>query len=106
MPLITEASYIAQDKQQHYWIATLNNGLYELYFEKDKEVLKNYTINSGIGLPSDFIIKIKPDTKGSTLWISTNQGLLKFDPIAKKVLSILKAAGIAGFVRDLNSLKQ
>ena len=90
VPLITEANYIAQDKQQHYWIATLNNGLYELYFEKDKEVLKNYTVNSGIGLPSDYILKIKTDIKDSTLWISTNQGLLKFDPIAKKVLSTLK----------------
>ena len=90
VPQITAANYITQDKMGHYWISTLNNGLYELYFEKDKEILKNYTINSGIGLPSDYILNIKPDIKDSTLWISTNQRLLKFDPIAKRVLSIFK----------------
>jgi ligand-binding sensor domain-containing protein len=82
-----EANYIAQDKAGHYWITTLNNGLYELYFEKGAEVLKNYTQNSGVGLGTDYLYKIKADPTDSTLWISTLTGLVKFDPFQKQVLS-------------------
>ena len=90
VPPLTTANFIAQDKSGHYWITTNNNGLYELYFEAGEEKLKNYTQNSGIGLPSDYLIKIKPDLKDSTLWISFNAGLLKFDPAHKKVITIFK----------------
>ena len=90
VPLLSSANYIAEDKLGHYWITTLNNGLYELYFQNDKEVLKNYTKNSAASLPTDYCIKIKPDLKDSTLWISTNAGLIKFDPVKKKVVCILK----------------
>ncbi len=84
---VPEANYIAQDKAGHYWITTINNGLYELYFEKGTEVLKNYTQNSGIGLGTDYLYKIKADPFDSTLWISTLTGLIKFDPFQKQVLS-------------------
>jgi ligand-binding sensor domain-containing protein/two-component sensor histidine kinase len=90
VPPLTTSNFIAQDKLGHYWIATNNNGLYELFFEAGKERLLNYTQNSGIGLPSDFLVKIKPDLKDSTLWISFNAGLLKFDPVHKKVITIFK----------------
>lgn len=90
VPLLTTSNFITQDKAGHYWISTNNNGLYELYFEGDKEVLKNYTQNSGIGLPSDYLIKIKPDLNDSSLWISFNAGLMKFDPVKKRVVTVLK----------------
>ena len=90
IPLLSSANYIAEDKLGHYWITTLNNGLYELYFENGKEVLKNYTKNNLTGLPTDYCLKIKPDLKDSSLWISTIVGIIKFDPIQKKVISILK----------------
>jgi ligand-binding sensor domain-containing protein len=84
---VPEANCIAEDKAGHYWITTINNGLYELYFEKGTEVLKNYTQNSGIGLGTDYLYKIKADPFDSTLWISTLTGLVKFDPFQKQVLS-------------------
>jgi ligand-binding sensor domain-containing protein len=84
---VPEANYIAQDRAGHYWITTISNGLYELYFEKGTEVLKNYTQNSGIGLGTDYLYKIKADPFDSTLWISTLTGLVKFDPFQKQVLS-------------------
>jgi ligand-binding sensor domain-containing protein/two-component sensor histidine kinase len=90
IPLLAASNFITQDKMGHYWITTNNNGLYELYFEKGKELLNNYTQNSGIGLPSDYFVKIKPDLKDSSLWISYNAGLVKFDPVNKKVLSVFK----------------
>lgn len=88
-PLMGAAAYIAEDKLQHYWIATLANGLYELYFEKGKTVLKNYTRNSGIGLPADYCWAIKQNPADSSLWVSNIAGLVKFDPVTKRVLTIL-----------------
>ncbi len=90
LPLLSNTNYITEDKLGHYWITTLSNGLYELYFEKDKEILKNYTKSNTTGLPTDYCIKIKSDLKDSSLWISTNAGIIKFDPVQKKVISILK----------------
>lgn len=90
IPAIAAANYIAQDNAGHFWITTRNNGLYELYFNEGKEQIKNYTQTSSIGIPSDYLLKIKKDNTGNVLWISYHAGLLKFDPIAKKVLSVLK----------------
>ncbi|MBK8953227.1 MAG: histidine kinase [Chitinophagaceae bacterium] len=90
VPMMTAANYIAEDRLHHFWIATTNNGLYELYFEKGgAAVWKNYTVNSGIGLPSDFCIKVKSSYTDSSLWISNGSGLLRFDPGQKKVMSII-----------------
>lgn len=89
VPLLTEVMYMAQDKKDHYWLATRNNGLYELFFTGDRPQWKNYTVNSGIGLPSDYNLKIRPDPADSTIWISNSTGLLKFDPFSKKVISVL-----------------
>ena len=90
LPLLSSTNYITEDKLGHYWITTLNNGLYELYFEDGKEVLKNYTKNDLTGMPTDYCLKIKPDQRDSSLWISTNAGIVKFNPVQKKVISIWK----------------
>ncbi len=82
------ASSIAQDKAGHYWIASVSNGLYELYFENGKEVLRNYTQNSNIGLATDYLYQVKADPYDSCLWINGHVGLMKFDPFAKQVLTL------------------
>lgn len=98
VPAMSETSYIAEDRQQHIWVATRNNGLYELYFENNRPVWKNYTVNSGIGLPSDFNSKIKQDPLDSCLWINNSLALLRFDPYQKKVLGIFDIQN--GFALD------
>ncbi len=89
VPVMGESQYIAEDKNGHIWVATINNGLYELYYDDGKEVWKNYTVNSGIGLPADYIRKIKLNPADSSLWLSNTAGLLKFDPVRKQVVSVL-----------------
>lgn len=98
IPPIGEAYYIAEDVQHHIWVSTRYNGLYELYFEKGKPKWENYTVGSGIGLPSDFNSKIKQDPLDSSLWINNVVGLLRFDPIRKKVLSTFNMQN--GFALD------
>ena len=98
MPLMGSSAYIEEDRLGHYWIATIANGLYEMYFENGKEILKNYTKNSGIGLPADYCKKIKQNPADSSLWISNITGLLKFDPIKKRVLTVMNQQN--GFSAD------
>ncbi len=89
VPVMGRTQYIAEDKRGHIWIATDANGIYEWYTEGGKEILRNYNRYSGIGLPVDYCWKIKADPRDSMLWISNTVGLLRFDPVAKRVVSIL-----------------
>lgn len=89
LPTITESRYIAEDRNGHIWVTTINNGLYELATENGKDAWKNYNINSGIGLPSDYCEKILRDPTDSILWISNGGGLLKFDPVQRRVVSVI-----------------
>jgi ligand-binding sensor domain-containing protein/two-component sensor histidine kinase len=89
MPDMGSSMFIAEDKQGHFWITTQNNGLYELWFENKEPIWRNYTVNSGIGLPSDYCSKIKQSPLDSCLWLNNTGGLLRFDPFEKKVKSII-----------------
>ena len=89
MPMLNNASYIAQDANGHYWITSTNNGLYELFFDNQQPIWRNYTTQSGIGLPSDYCIKIKAAPNDSCLWISSGAGLLRFNPHTKRVMSVI-----------------
>jgi ligand-binding sensor domain-containing protein len=82
------ASSIAQDKAGHYWIASKSNGLYELYFENGKEVLRNYTQYSNTGLPTDYLYQVRATRHDSCLWVNGHVGLMRFDPQAKKILTV------------------
>ncbi|OJW33451.1 MAG: hypothetical protein BGO54_09350 [Sphingobacteriales bacterium 46-32] len=98
IPLLTQSVYIAEDQQGHKWITTINNGLYEFWLEKGEEQVRNYNTQSGIGLPSDYLYKIKADQDGRYLWISSAAGLLQFDPRQKKVVAVLNEQ--KGLLRD------
>jgi hypothetical protein len=86
---VGETRYMAQDKSGHLWISTLNNGLYELYFENGKEKINNYNKNSGHGIDSDYINKLLADPAEDIIWIQTSMGLLKFDPVKKQALTYI-----------------
>jgi ligand-binding sensor domain-containing protein/uncharacterized membrane-anchored protein YhcB (DUF1043 family) len=84
---ISQSFDIAEDKNGHFWITTLDNGIYELSIDNGKKQLKNYNGNSKVGLPSDYCQNIICDD-GGFLWIGTLMGLVKFDPFQKKTVSI------------------
>ncbi len=67
---------IFEDSQGRFWIGTEGGGLN--LFDRDKEEFKAYTQEDG--LPNDVIYGILEDDKGF-IWISTNKGLSKFDPV-------------------------
>ena len=65
---------LQEDSQHHIWIGTFSNGLYELN-PKDNS-LQHFTMQDG--LPGNTILGILESTPNE-LWLSTNNGLSKFD---------------------------
>lgn len=84
---IQQSVDIIQDHQDHYWISTIDNGIFELTIKGNQSKLMNYTKENS-GLPSDYCGTIKVDQNGF-LWIGTLYGLVKFDPKAKKTITVL-----------------
>jgi signal transduction histidine kinase/ligand-binding sensor domain-containing protein len=60
---------------EYLWIGTNGGGLVKL----NLNTMKGVTYNTRNGLPNDVIYGIVADKKGK-LWLSTNQGICKFDP--------------------------
>ena len=98
IPPITQTIYIAEDRLGHIWVSTQNNGLYEIVKQKDSTLYYNYGKNSGIGLSTDYCNKMKLDKKSGLLWLSTINGLHRFDPVNKRILSSFTVQN--GLARD------
>jgi signal transduction histidine kinase/ligand-binding sensor domain-containing protein/DNA-binding response OmpR family regulator len=67
--------YMLQDSANRFWIATLNRGI--VLYSKEKGVVKHYTEKNG--LANNQTLAILEDSE-HFLWISTTNGLSKFDP--------------------------
>ncbi len=82
-------NFMEEDANGHIWITNITNGLYEFYMEDGKEVLKNYNMGSQIGLATDYLLNIHKDLYSNILWIASTSGLHRFDPVEKRVLSVI-----------------
>jgi two-component sensor histidine kinase len=89
---------IAEDKQGHFWIVTQASGIYEWYEKKGGTQLNNYTSSNFIGLPGAYCWRIMQSPLDSSLWVSNVAGLLRIDPVNKKVLSVFSSQN--GFIED------
>jgi len=73
------------------WVGTLGGGLYKVA-KADLNVIKSYT--KVAGLPNATINAIVPDSSGF-LWISTNQGISRFDPDKEVFANFTTADGLS-----------
>jgi signal transduction histidine kinase/CheY-like chemotaxis protein len=73
------------------WIATYGGGL-DL-FDPATETFEHLT--SKDGLPNDSLYSVLPDSQGM-LWISSNQGLTRFDPVTRQATNYDVADGLQG----------
>ena len=67
--------YMLQDSKKRFWLATLNKGI--ALYSKEKGIIKYY--NEKNGLANNQTLAILEDDE-HFLWISTTNGLSKFDP--------------------------
>lgn len=73
--LYNKITSIFEDSQKQLWVATEGGGFY-LFDRKNEEFIP---VNSSKGLPNDVVYQLQEDLDGN-LWLSTNSGLVKYDP--------------------------
>ncbi|WP_298647567.1 two-component regulator propeller domain-containing protein [uncultured Proteiniphilum sp.] len=70
-----KATSVFEDSKGRLWITSQGGGF--CLFDRESETFS--TFNSLNGLPNDVVYQIVDDDEG-TLWLSTNSGLVQFDP--------------------------
>ncbi len=87
---------LLQDKSGDLWIATAGDGLLRWPRELLGKRTPTFTqINRASGLPSDYLRCLLEDQQGQ-LWLSSNRGLIRFDPATLKVQRFDRASGLRG----------
>lgn len=76
-----DVHYIHTTRRGELYLATFGGGLNKLRTEGDSTTIFDVYTHAD-GLPSDVLLAIAEDSKGN-LWISTENGLSKFDPQKK-----------------------
>jgi signal transduction histidine kinase/ligand-binding sensor domain-containing protein/DNA-binding response OmpR family regulator len=93
---------IFEDRSGHLWIGTEGGGL--LLFDRNKgAVTASYTINEGLN--SDVVLTILQDGNGQ-LWLSTFNGLSKFDPLTRRFKNYDQGDGLQSNQFHYNSALQ
>ena len=92
-PLITQdINAFYEDPEGIAWIGLWQGGLIKYNVEKNK--VKNYTLEDG--LPSMSVQGILGDEKNGSLWLSTFNGISRFDPKTEKFNNFSVMDGIQG----------
>ena len=90
---------IQEDDQGNIWVGLYYGGLSK-YDSKKKEFVKTYTTKHG--LPNNNVVGILEDD-AHFLWISTSNGLAKFNPQSGVFLTYTTSDGLAGDEFNYNS---
>lgn len=81
---------IYEDKKQHFWLGIEGGGL--VLFDRQKgQIIKRYS--DANGLCNNAVLNIKEDNAGN-LWLSTFNGLSKFDPVTEKFKNFYQSDGL------------
>ncbi len=85
-----EVNSVFQDSKGNYWIAT-KLGLNKLTYRRGNPEFTYYGRNEGI--PNQFIYSVLEDEKGK-LWMSSNRGIVEFEPEKETFRNFDQADGI------------
>lgn len=87
-----------QDSKQHIWVGTHGGGLN--LFEPETGKFTHFTTDQG--LANDVITSIVEDSDGN-LWLSSQQGLSRFDIHTHNILNRTKSHGLSGNLFNRNT---
>jgi ligand-binding sensor domain-containing protein/signal transduction histidine kinase/DNA-binding response OmpR family regulator len=79
-----------QDKKQNFWIGSEGGGLI-LFDSKNGKIVQRFS--DADGLCNNAVLNIKEDREGN-LWLSTFNGLSKFDPLKKVFKNFYQSDGL------------
>ncbi len=89
---------IYEDSKNRIWLGTLGGGL--IYFNEQEGTFKNY--NMLHGFPDNSVKSIEEDAD-LNLWISTNNGLVRFNPDTKETLIFGESYGLQNLQFNINA---
>ncbi|MEQ9825555.1 MAG: two-component regulator propeller domain-containing protein [Puniceicoccaceae bacterium] len=101
LPQVRTPRFFEQDEQGKLWIGTRLEGL----FGVDPETLQARRYGVEDGLPTQSIYGIVTDTDG-TLWLSSNRGIIRFNPESSEAEVFDMAYGIQGMIFENHSAAQ
>ena len=88
------------------WIGTIGGGLIHFDGIEDDRKIEFKAITTEEGLVSNSIKSIEEDKEGC-LWLSSNQGLIKYDPVSNKFINYNESDGLqANEFEDLVSCRR
>nr|WP_294899194.1 hybrid sensor histidine kinase/response regulator transcription factor [uncultured Pedobacter sp.] len=90
-------NFVQEDHRKRIWIGTYDKGLI-LYDQRNKKQQAIYTEKNG--LPSNNVLGLLEDSSG-TFWISTNNGLSRYD--GRSFINYSTEDGLPGNVFNINS---
>lgn len=91
---------IFEDSRSKIWVGTRESGLY--LFDPVSEEFVNYKIHHDSGSASYGVHGVLEDEKG-WLWISTHQGIIKFNPVDGAMRSFQETDGLVSNEFNINS---
>ncbi len=82
------------DSKNTVWVGSMGGGLCKVIYEENGKLsFDKYTTENGF--PNDVIKAIEEDEDGK-LWVSTNKGLSRFDPISAEIRNYTTIDGLQG----------
>ncbi|MCL4638079.1 MULTISPECIES: hybrid sensor histidine kinase/response regulator [Olivibacter] len=89
-PIHYTVTSIYEDRGGHFWVGTEGGGLF--LFDRERfQITKRYTTENG--LSNNAVLSILEDEQ-SNLWMSTYNGLMKFDPKREQFLYYYQSDGL------------
>jgi len=80
---------LLEDQAHNLWFGTLGGGLY--FWDRRQKV--RVALTKQDGLPSNVIYGILEDRRGN-LWLSTTNGLVRYNPVTKAIKTFFKENGL------------
>jgi len=87
--------HLARDDQGRIWAGTRGAGLLRIDLDRPGDPEFEFR-DTGDGLPDDTIYAVLPDPAGS-LWLSSNRGVIRFDPDSGRVRQYTPSDGLQGW---------
>ena len=90
-PYIVSGSILEEKQTGNYWVGDYFHGL--LLMNQQGKLIKKFDRSNG--LSSNTVFGIIKDPRG-ILWISTNNGICRFDPVTEKIIQFNDLNGLQG----------
>ncbi len=84
------ATSIQEDSTGLFWVGTVDSGI--LHYNPTDGTYRQY--RAANGLPSDAVFGVLTDEK-ETIWVSTGNGIARFEPISKRFISYDASDGLS-----------